>query len=196
MSTTVSSYAETLKKLEETQSKVKDGASLSYDEMNELRKLYPQLESAIYRTADGWGIEVKALDNVRQTSKDLAIAQIQAEKDKTKFALINSRARIGLLVDEATTQAQFTKALLGNIQGSSQGVVMIDEQKQLQAQFNLFQQLKREAKKYQAEIATRLQQEYIEKVNSYCLLVSEEYSSILTIMNYTADSIYYAEYYG
>jgi hypothetical protein len=152
MQSAVSSYVKALQTLEEVESKVKDEQSLSYDEKTKLLEQYPQLESAIYRTADGWSVEVDALNNVKKTSKELAIAQVQAEKDKTLVALQGAKQRIGILVTEATTQAQFTRALLGDIQGSSQGVKLTDEQQALQNQFNLFKQLTREADKFKAEI--------------------------------------------
>lgn len=152
MTSAVSAYVESLKTLEKVESKVADSQSLSYDEKSKLLDQYPQLESAIYRTADGWSVEIGALNKVKETSKETAIAQVKAEKDKTLAALQGAKARIGLLVTEATTQQEFTRALLGNIQGSSQGVVMTDEQKTLQNQFNLFRQLTREAENFNKEI--------------------------------------------
>lgn len=152
MNTAVDSYVASLEKIEDAEKKVSDKQSLSYEEMTNLKDLYPELESAIYRTSDGWGIEASALDKIKTTAKETAIAQVKAEKEKTLAVLNGAKARIGIIVDEATTQQAFVKALLGNVQGSSQGVVMTDDQKNLMNQFMQFKKIANEEKSILGEI--------------------------------------------
>ncbi len=67
----VSALPEKLAEVEEIQDKVNDGYSFSYDEIEKLKAKYPELESAIYRTADGWGIEKEAVDLLHGSVGDL-----------------------------------------------------------------------------------------------------------------------------
>jgi len=67
----ISAIPEKLAEIEEIQDKVNDGYSYSYDEIEKLRAKYPELESAIYRTADGWGIEKEAVDLLHGSVGDL-----------------------------------------------------------------------------------------------------------------------------
>lgn len=150
----VDEYVDTLKTVEDVEDKVKKGYSLSYEEMTKLKDTYPQLESSIKRTASGWTIEVSALNAVKNTAKETALAQVQAEKEKTLAVLNGSKSRIGIIINEATTQRDFIDAILGKNtrRGSSQGIVLSDEEQNLMNQFNQLQTFLRQEKAIRKEI--------------------------------------------
>ena len=98
--TEVESLMSTLEDLEQIQDKVNDRYSFSYKEIEEIRKKYPELESAIYRTAKGWSIETSALEELRQKQIEQSTTQINAQIEMTKKAMENTKARLSYIKDE------------------------------------------------------------------------------------------------
>ncbi|WP_206459467.1 hypothetical protein [Anaerovorax sp. IOR16] len=142
INSTVDEYVAKIKDISEAQKKMSDGVSLSYDEMSELRDKYSELIPYIHQTTDGWIIEGSALNSLSSTAKKTAIDYIEAEKRKSLEALNQSKFRTKIIIDEATTQAQFIKAMFGGkFQGSSRGVEMNEEQKSLYDQYLNYRKL-------------------------------------------------------
>jgi chromosome segregation ATPase len=60
-----------LKDIDDIQSKLNEGYSFSYDEIEKLKAAHPELESAIKRTSEGWTIEKSAVDALRTSTLNL-----------------------------------------------------------------------------------------------------------------------------
>lgn len=83
LETALSSLPPILAEVEEIQSKLNDGYSFSYEEIEELKEKYPQLESAIYRTAQGWSIEKDAVDQLYTSTSNLSVEFANAQSVMT-----------------------------------------------------------------------------------------------------------------
>lgn len=77
-----------------------EGNSLSYDEMTELVNLYPQLQDKVIKTADGYTIEVSALEGVRTQSYQTRNDYIDNQIEMLKTTLETTRERIRLYYAE------------------------------------------------------------------------------------------------
>lgn len=97
----VNSLAGDLENLEKAQDKINEGYTFSYSEIEDLKKQYPQLENAIYRTADGWKVEKNALDEVRSSMIEHTRAQIESEKENTQNTINEIKKRITARITEA-----------------------------------------------------------------------------------------------
>lgn len=83
LETALSSLPPILAEVEDIQSKLNDGYSFSYEEIEELKEKYPQLESAIYRTAQGWSIEKDAVDQLYTSTSSLSAEFANAQSVMT-----------------------------------------------------------------------------------------------------------------
>jgi hypothetical protein len=83
-SNAISALPSQLAEIEDVQSKVNDGYSFSYDEIEKLKSKYPDLEKAIYRTVDGWGIEKEAVDLLHTSTGELGDQYLNVQKAMTE----------------------------------------------------------------------------------------------------------------
>ena len=90
----VDEYNDSISDLNKAITTLNSGTSLSYDEMINLTNLYPQLSSKIIQTADGYQIEISALEDVRQQSYKTRDDYIKNQEEITKFLIENVRNRI------------------------------------------------------------------------------------------------------
>lgn len=75
---------------------VKNGGAMSFEQMQELIKLFPELADKIELTADGYIIESNALADLETALDDSVDAQIQAEREKTRAAIDGAKERIAV----------------------------------------------------------------------------------------------------
>ncbi len=85
----IDKYGDLYKALEN----VKNGGALSYEQMQDLITLYPELASKVELTADGYIIEANALADLETALDNTVDSQIQAERDRTQAALDGARER-------------------------------------------------------------------------------------------------------
>jgi hypothetical protein len=76
--------------------KVAEGDSLTKDEKEQLIALYPDLQNAIYKTADGWTIEQTAVDLLNGSITTLQTAYINAQNAMTELAAIAVGQRLNI----------------------------------------------------------------------------------------------------
>ena len=118
MRSAVDDYAESLTYLEDIESKVADGQSLNRDEMIKLKETYPELESAIYKTANGWSVKLDKLKEVQLAEKQTTLVNAENAKKRVQTALEEALAahRIGKFAMQ--TYADLWSAMDGrNIHG-------------------------------------------------------------------------------
>ncbi len=96
-SSAISALPAQLAEIEDIQSKVNDGYSFSYDEIEKLKSKYPELEKAIYRTADGWGIEKDAVDLLHTSTGELGDQYLNVQKTMTEALNSDMAARLSNL---------------------------------------------------------------------------------------------------
>ncbi|GHU56590.1 hypothetical protein AGMMS49975_20190 [Clostridia bacterium] len=94
LSETLKNAASDVSELNQTMYDLSQGESLNSGEVYNLIKKYPKLASTIYKTADGYKIEKSALDDLRKILIDEARAALQAEADKTRAVLEQSKSRL------------------------------------------------------------------------------------------------------
>ena len=96
--------------------KLKDlekGGTLNYEQMKKLIEIYPELESKIALTADGYTLETDALGDLRNALDDSVTATVEAERAKTEAVLQGTRERLDAAYKEMSVLAQngeYTKA--------------------------------------------------------------------------------------
>ena len=100
----VDEYNDSISDLNKVITTLNSGTSLSYDEMINLTNLYPQLSSKIIQTADGYQIEISALEDVRQQSYKTRDDYIKNQEKITKFLIENVRNRITAYKAEIESQ--------------------------------------------------------------------------------------------
>ncbi len=86
-----------LELLDAAYKKVSQGQSLTAQEVVNLVNTYPELESAVIKTADGFLIEKDALEKVAGSSDNLKINHIQAQIEMTRNLLEQSSERLSAL---------------------------------------------------------------------------------------------------
>ena len=102
--------------------KVTNNQSLSKDEVEQLCELYPELESAIYETADGWTVESDVLNLVNDDITNLKDAYVNAQNAMTSMNQEGTLKRINLTLEEINalqTQAE----LLNQINNQGKKIV-------------------------------------------------------------------------
>lgn len=85
------------------------GGALSYEQMQELIKIYPELADKIHLTGDGYIAEQNALGMLENALDSSVAAQIEAEREKTAAAIEGARDRIAVLQTEASALASMGK---------------------------------------------------------------------------------------
>lgn len=89
--------------LYDTLKDVEKGDAISYEKMQSLLRVYPDLAKHIIVTADGYKIEQGALGDLSAALDDSVTAQVDAEKAKTEAAIKGSKTRIKLYIQEMET---------------------------------------------------------------------------------------------
>jgi len=76
--------------------KVTNAQSLTEDEVKQLTSLYPDLQGAIYETADGWSVEKTAVDLLNTSVTSLQTAYMDAQNAMTELAAISVGERLNI----------------------------------------------------------------------------------------------------
>lgn len=92
--------------LYDTLKELQSGEAVSYEKIQALVKIYPELSKYIKVTADGYTVETGALGDLNNALDDSVKAQIEAEKGKTQAAIQGSKDRIKLYLNEMETYAK------------------------------------------------------------------------------------------
>ena len=92
--------------LYDTLKDLQGGEAVSYEKIQALVKIYPELSGYIKVTADGYIVETGALGDLNDALGDSVQAQIEAEKGKTQAAIQGSKDRIKLYLKEMETYAK------------------------------------------------------------------------------------------
>lgn len=90
----VDSYNDSISTLDKAIDSINEGNSLSYDEMTGLVNLYPQLQDKVVKTADGYTIEISALEGVRTKSYQTRNDYIDDQKAIVQAAIEGAKERI------------------------------------------------------------------------------------------------------
>ncbi|GHU74303.1 hypothetical protein FACS1894188_02110 [Clostridia bacterium] len=94
LSETLKNAASDVSELNQTLYDLSQGESLNSSEVYNLIEKYPKLASAVSKTSDGYKIEKSALEDLRKIRIDEARAALQAEADKTRAVLEQSKSRL------------------------------------------------------------------------------------------------------
>ena len=100
--TEYSSLSDSLKTLQE-------GEAISYDKMQALINIYPELAKHVQVTTDGYVVENGALGDLNTALMNGINAQIEAENAKTRAAIEGANERMRLYQKEAESQAMYER---------------------------------------------------------------------------------------
>ncbi len=92
--------------LYDTLDKLKKGESLNYEQMQALIAIYPDLAKYVQVTADGYSIEIDALDDLNNALDDNLQKRIEHEKQATYETLRGWQERKKIIEREIATSAQ------------------------------------------------------------------------------------------
>ena len=92
--------------LYDTLDKLKKGESLNYEQMQSLIAIYPNLSKYIQATADGYSVEIEAIDNLNSALDDNLQERIEHEKQATYETLRGWEERKRIIEREIATSAQ------------------------------------------------------------------------------------------
>jgi uncharacterized protein YukE len=95
--------------------KMKNGTTLTYDEVNFLVSMYPELYKSIIRTADGYSIQAGALEQLNAAARRSQAIQLETEIAKTETAIAEAEKRIKMYEREAATLGQSGMDVTGKI---------------------------------------------------------------------------------
>lgn len=95
--------------------KMKNGTALTYDEVNSLVSMYPELYKNIIRTADGYSIQAGALEQLDAAARKSQAIQLETEIAKTETAIAEAEKRIKMYEREAATLGQSGMDVTGKI---------------------------------------------------------------------------------
>lgn len=95
--------------------KMKNGTTLTYDEVNFLVSMYPELYKSIIRTADGYSIQAGALEQLDAAARKSQAIQLETEIAKTETAIAEAEKRIKMYEREAATLGQSGMDVTGKI---------------------------------------------------------------------------------
>lgn len=112
--TAVNAIPDKLEELDDVQQKITDGQSLSYDEIQKLVETYPELESSIQRTSDGWTVEASAISTVRSEVMDLSTEYTNAQTAMNEIVANGVAARLeqyGIELDALNSVAEALSAI-------------------------------------------------------------------------------------
>ncbi|MBQ7835091.1 MAG: phage tail tape measure protein, partial [Ruminiclostridium sp.] len=93
-------------KLSSVVSVVNNGEAITYEQLQLLLGIYPELADNISVTTEGYVIEASALDSLNIALMDGVNAQLEAEREKTEAAIEGAETRIRLYQREAAAYAQ------------------------------------------------------------------------------------------
>lgn len=93
--------------LTDTLKALQSGEAISYEKMQALIKIYPELANHIQVTADGYVVETGALGDLNTALANSANAQIEAENAKTRAAIEGAKERISLYEKEAQAAGMY-----------------------------------------------------------------------------------------
>ena len=85
---------------------VNSGDAITYDQLQMLLGIYPELADNVSVTTEGYIIEASALDSLNNALMDGVNAQLEAEREKTQAAIDGAETRIQLYQREAVAFAQ------------------------------------------------------------------------------------------
>lgn len=92
--------------LYETLDKLKKGEALNYEQMQALIEVYPDLAKYVQVTADGYSVEIDALDDLNNALDDNLQKRIEHEKQATYETLRGWEERKKIIEREIATSAQ------------------------------------------------------------------------------------------
>ncbi len=93
--------------LTDTLKALQNGEAISYEKMQALINIYPELANHIQVTADGYVVETGALGDLNTALVNSANAQIEAENAKTRAAIEGAKERISLYEKEAQAAGMY-----------------------------------------------------------------------------------------
>ncbi|GGF72871.1 hypothetical protein GCM10010912_17580 [Paenibacillus albidus] len=120
---TVKGNSQTVSELNKVLYDLADGQSLNAANATDLINKYPELASAIYKTADGWAFETDAVNNLRKMKIQKAIDDLNSEKSSAFNTKIATDERLkayqieaSAIKDLANLKAQLngSKAITGD----------------------------------------------------------------------------------
>jgi TP901 family phage tail tape measure protein len=86
--------------------KLRNGEALNYEQMQDLLKIYPDISKYIKVTADGYTVEIDAIDNLNNALDDNLQKRIEHEKKATYETLRGWEERKKIIEREIATSAQ------------------------------------------------------------------------------------------
>lgn len=98
---TVKGNSQTVSELNNVLYELADGQSLNASNATDLINKYPELASAIYKTADGWAFETDAVNNLRKMKIQKAIDDLNSEKASAFNTKVATDERLGAYKIEA-----------------------------------------------------------------------------------------------
>lgn len=98
---TVKGNSQTVSELNNVLYELADGQSLNASNATDLINKYPELASAIYKTADGWAFETGAVNNLRKMKIQKAIDDLNSEKASAFNTKVATDERLGAYKIEA-----------------------------------------------------------------------------------------------
>ena len=103
--------------LDNALNKISQTQSLTYEEVDELKKHYPELADKIVasckKTEEGFIVEGEALAALQETYGETKSAQLKAQIEMTQITLDNARDRMAMYEAEASALASIYKTMLG-----------------------------------------------------------------------------------
>ena len=103
--------------LDNALNKISQTQSLTYEEVDELKKHYPELADKIVasckKTEKGFIVEGEALAALQETYGETKSAQLKAQIEMTQITLDNARDRMAMYEAEASALASIYKTMLG-----------------------------------------------------------------------------------
>ena len=103
--------------LDNALNKISQTQSLTYEEVDELKKHYPELADKIVasckKTEEGFIVEGEALAALQETYGETKSAQLKAQIEMTQITLDNARDRMAMYEAEANALASIYKTMLG-----------------------------------------------------------------------------------
>lgn len=114
---TVKGNSQTVSELNGVLDELAKGQSLNASNATDLINKYPELASAIYKTADGWAFETDAVNNLRKMKIQKAIDDLNSEKSSafnTKVATDERLSAYQIEADAIKSLAQLKAQLNGS----------------------------------------------------------------------------------
>ncbi len=115
---------------------IEAGNALSYEQLQELISIYPDLADRITLTTEGYIIEQSAVDDLNAALNDSVNVQIEAERQKTAAAIEGAKERIRLYEREAATagqagDAEKVKGIVSAIKSENEYIAQLEAEQNL-----------------------------------------------------------------